>query len=70
MRRALIYGLLASLFFAFTFLFNRSMNFSGEVLFTLIGGICFLGDALPSVSGFVGIAIIVAGMILNSFSAE
>lgn len=41
---------------------------SGEVLFTLLGGICFLGDAMPSVSGFIGIGIIVAGMILNSFS--
>ena len=29
MRRALAYGLLASLFFAFTFIFNRSMNLDG-----------------------------------------
>ena len=29
MRRALAYGLLASLFFAFTFIFNRSMNLEG-----------------------------------------
>lgn len=42
---------------------------SGEVLFTLLGGICFLGDAMPTAAGFMGIAIIVAGMILNSFSA-
>lgn len=40
---------------------------SGEVLFTLLGGICFLGDAMPTASGFIGIGIIVAGMILNSF---
>lgn len=39
---------------------------SGEVLFTLIGGILFLGDSIPSVTGFVGIAIIVLGMIVNS----
>lgn len=116
MRRALAYGLLASLFFAFTFIFNRSMNLdggywlwsaalrfifmlpimgviatilffeatnmvknnpkhlaiieatqSGEVIFTLIGGILFLGDAMPAGSGLVGILIIVAGMVLNSF---
>ena len=29
MRRALADGLLASLFFAFTFIFNRSMNLDG-----------------------------------------
>lgn len=39
---------------------------SGEVLFTLICGILFLGDSIPSVTGFVGIAIIVLGMIVNS----
>lgn len=39
---------------------------SGEVLFTLIGGILFLGDSIPSVTGFVGIAVIVLGMIVNS----
>lgn len=41
---------------------------SGEVLFTLIGGILFLGDSIPSVTGFVGIFIIVLGMIVNSLS--
>ena len=39
---------------------------SGEVLFTLLGGILFLGDAVPSVTGFVGILIIVVGMTCNS----
>ena len=29
MKRALVYGVLASFFFAFTFVFNRSMNLSG-----------------------------------------
>lgn len=40
---------------------------SGEVIFTLIGGILFLGDPMPAGSGLVGILIIVAGMVLNSF---
>lgn len=40
---------------------------SGEVIFTLIGGILFLGDVMPAGSGLVGILIIVAGMVLNSF---
>ena len=39
---------------------------SGEVIFTLIGGILFLGDKVPTTLGFVGIAVIVAGMIGNS----
>ena len=29
MRKALFYGILGSLFFAFTFIFNRNMNLSG-----------------------------------------
>lgn len=41
---------------------------SGEVLFTLLGGILFLGDQMPSVPGFVGILLIVAGMIGNSLA--
>lgn len=40
---------------------------SGEVLFTLLGGILFLGDPLPTAIGFAGILLIVAGMIGNSF---
>ena len=39
---------------------------SGEVIFTLLGGCLFLGDRLPSVIGFLGIAAVVAGMIVNS----
>lgn len=42
---------------------------SGEVLFTLLGGVLFLGDSLPSAIGFAGIALIVAGMVANSFAA-
>ena len=39
---------------------------SGEVLFTLLGGIFILGDSLPSTTGFLGIAFILIGMVLNS----
>ena len=42
---------------------------SGEVLFTILGGVLFLGDSLPTVAGFAGIALIVAGMVANSFAA-
>ena len=38
----------------------------GEVIFTLIGGILFLGDAVPAGIGLIGIGVIVAGMIGNS----
>lgn len=41
----------------------------GEVLFTLLGGICLLGDAVPEPVGFSGIALIVVGMVLNSLMA-
>ena len=42
---------------------------SGEVLFTLLGGVLFLGDSLPDAAGFTGIALIVAGMAANSLAA-
>lgn len=38
----------------------------GEVIFTLIGGVLMLGDAAPNAIGFVGMAILVIGMIANS----
>ena len=41
---------------------------AGEVLFTLLGGIVFLQDSLPTPAGFLGIGIVVLGMILNSLS--
>ncbi len=41
---------------------------AGEVLFTLLGGILFLGGPMPSAAGFAGILIIVTGMIANSLS--
>lgn len=39
---------------------------SGEVLFTLLGGILFLKDSPPDWLGWAGICLIVFGMILNS----
>ena len=39
---------------------------SGEVIFTFIGGVLFLGDPLPTVTGFIGLAIIIMGMTANS----
>lgn len=41
---------------------------AGEVLFTLLGGILFLRDALPEPVGFLGVGIVVLGMILNCLS--
>lgn len=39
---------------------------SGEVLFTLLGGIVFLKDTPPDLLGIIGIFLIVFGMVLNS----
>lgn len=39
---------------------------AGEVLFTLLGGCLFLGDRLPRLLGFLGIAIVTIGIIGNS----
>ncbi|MGN1031460.1 MAG: multidrug resistance efflux transporter family protein [Butyricicoccaceae bacterium] len=39
---------------------------SGEVIFTLIGGILVLGDSVPTAIGAVGLALIIGGMVLNS----
>ena len=38
----------------------------GEVIFSLIGGVLFLHDALPGLYGWLGLALIVGGMIINS----
>ena len=43
---------------------------AGEVLFTLLGGILFLGDDLPTPAGFAGIAVILIGMVANSLSGS
>lgn len=42
---------------------------SGEVIFTVLMGILILKDAMPDTMGFVGLAIIIVGMILNSLAA-
>ncbi len=39
---------------------------AGEVIFSLLGGILLLGDALPDFWGFLGILVIIVGMLLNS----
>lgn len=38
---------------------------SGEVLFTLLGGIFFFQDSVPGLLSFFGILLIIAGMTLN-----
>ena len=38
----------------------------GEVLFSLLGGIILLGDPIPGATGWIGLGLIVAGMIVNS----
>lgn len=38
----------------------------GEVIFSLLGGILFLHDALPGFYGWLGLLLIVGGMIFNS----
>ena len=38
----------------------------GEAIFSLLGGILFLRDPLPGVFGWVGLALIVGGMLINS----
>ena len=38
----------------------------GEVIFSLVGGILFLHDALPGLFGWLGLLLIVGGMIFNS----
>lgn len=72
---ALISGVLATLlFFKATDLVKTNQRHlaviestqAGEVIFTLLGGILFLGDDLPDKLGVIGIILIVTGMILNS----
>lgn len=43
---------------------------SGEVIFTLILGIFFLNDEIPSLVSFIGIVLIVVGMFLNSMASK
>lgn len=42
----------------------------GEMIFTLLLGIVVLHDAVPSLIGWIGIGIIVLGMVLTSLVAE
>lgn len=42
----------------------------GEVLFTLLGGILFLHDPLPSLVGMLGILLIVAGMVAGALLGQ
>ncbi len=41
----------------------------GEVIFTLLGGILVLGDAMPGGWGILGLVLIIGGMIANSLLA-
>ena len=41
----------------------------GEVIFTLIGAVLFLGDKMPPLMGYAGLLLIIVGMILNSIVA-
>ena len=43
---------------------------SGEVIFTLLLGVLILGDGMPSAVSLAGIALIVAGMVLNSLASR
>lgn len=42
----------------------------GEVIFSLLGGILLLGDPLPGGFGWLGLVLIVGGMIINSLLAS
>jgi drug/metabolite transporter (DMT)-like permease len=39
---------------------------SGEVIFTLLGGVLIFHDKFPSLIGLIGIILVVTGMILNN----
>ena len=43
---------------------------SGEVIFTLLLSVLVLGDAMPTWIGFVGISLVIVGMILNSLATK
>ncbi|MBQ0000044.1 MAG: multidrug resistance efflux transporter family protein [Clostridiales bacterium] len=43
---------------------------SGEVIFTLLLGVLVLHDNMPPVTSFIGIILIVTGMILNSLASS
>ncbi|HUX36731.1 MAG TPA: multidrug resistance efflux transporter family protein [Rectinemataceae bacterium] len=72
---ALFSGIVATLlFFKATDLVHGDMHRlaavestqSGEVVFSLLGGVFVFGDAIPSALGFAGLALVVTGMLLTS----
>ena len=76
---ALFSGVIATiLFFKATDLVKRNprqlavieATQSGEVLFTLLGGVLFLGDSMTDIWGLCGILIVVVGMIGNSLVSQ
>jgi len=75
---ALLSGVIATLlFFRATDLVRHSQRQlavvestqSFEVLFTLIGGVLLLHDSVPDVYGWVGVGLIVVGMVLSSIAS-
>lgn len=42
----------------------------GEVVFSLLGGIIISGDPIPSMVGFMGLLLIIIGMVINSLVKE
>ena len=75
---ALLSGVIATLlFFRATDLVRHSQRQlavvestqSFEVLFTLIGGVLLLHDSTPNVYGWVGVGLIVVGMVLSSIAS-
>lgn len=43
---------------------------AGEVIFDLVGEIVLLGVHVPLPLAFIGIAVVVGGMIVHSFAAH
>ena len=73
---AIFSGVIATiLFFKATDIVSKNSNQlaviesiqSGEVVFTVLGGIIFFNDTLPSTISLIGLILVVLGMILNSF---
>lgn len=75
---ALLSGVIATLlFFRATDLVKHSQRQlavvestqSFEVLFTLLGGVLLLHDSLPDLYGWIGVGLIVLGMVLSSLAS-
>lgn len=73
---AIFSGVIATiLFFKATDIVSKNSNQlaviesiqSGEVVFTVLGGIIFFNDTLPTTISLIGLILVVLGMILNSF---